>query len=237
MILLLRRIFTVSSVMLVSLPYLFILFLFSSGVSTYEKSIKNIFGLNFTLVAKFLSTTLFCLYYVLFQVLFKQKKIRSTSLENALLTLCTFGVLKRMEGLTVHGIDDNGFDDSSLDLDLNLKCSPKATLEDLISENVYASENPEKIHLIKRSEDDEEVLEDLSTILDEVMEDKDSLYFYITPFAREGVTVNLKVTKEAMEWINANTKVGIKFLVGTSKDFIVSFPLKSSMTLYLKFRY
>ena len=143
-----------------------------------------------------------------------------------------------MDVLTVHGIDDNGFDDSSLDLDL--KCSPKATLEairDLISENVYASENPGKIHLIKRSEDDEEVLDDLSTILDDVLKDKDSLYFYITPFAREGVTVNLKVTKEAMEWINANTKVGIKFLVGTSKDFIVSFPLKSSMTLYLKFLY
>ena len=138
----------------------------------------------------------------------------------------------KMDVLKVHGINDNGFDDSSLDLDL--KCSPKATLEairDLISENVYASENPGKIHLIKRSEDDEEVLDDLSTILDDVLKDKDSLYFYITPFAREGVTVNLKVTKEAMEWINANTKVGIKFLVGTTKDFIVSYSMKlSSMT-------
>ena len=139
-----------------------------------------------------------------------------------------------MDVLTVHGIDDNGFNDSSMDLEL--KCSQKATLEairDLISENVYASENPEKIHLIKRSGDDEDVLEDLSTILDDVLKDKDSLYFYITPFAREGVTINLNVTKEAIEWINANTKVGIKFLVGTSKDFVVSFPLKSSMTLYL----
>ena len=128
-----------------------------------------------------------------------------------------------MENLIVHGIDDNGFNDSSLDL--HIQCNPKATLatiRDLISENVYTFENPEKIHLIKRSEDDEEVLEDLSTILDEVMEDNDSLYFYITPFAREGVTINLKITKEAMEWINANTKVGIKFLVGTTKDFIVS---------------
>ena len=128
-----------------------------------------------------------------------------------------------MEVLTLHRIDENGFDDSSLDL--HLECSPKASLEtirDLIAESVYASENPDKIHLIKRSEDDEEVLEDLSTILDEVMEDNDSLYFYITPFAREGVTINLKITKEAMEWINANTKVGIKFLVGTTQDFIVS---------------
>ena len=127
-----------------------------------------------------------------------------------------------MENLIVHGIDDNGFNDSSLDL--HIQCNPKATLatiRDLISENVYTFENPEKIHLIKRSEDDEEVLEDLSAILDEVLEDKDSLYFYITPFAREGVTITLKVTKEALEWINSNTKVGIKFLVGTTKDFIV----------------
>ena len=136
-----------------------------------------------------------------------------------------------MDVLTVHGIDDNGFNDSSMDLDL--KCSRKATLgiiRDLIAENVYASENPEKIHLIKRSGDDEEILEDLSSILDDVLKDKDSLYFYITPFAREGVTINLNVTKEAMEWINANTKVGIKFLVGTTKDFIVSFALKSFLT-------
>ena len=139
-----------------------------------------------------------------------------------------------MEVLTVRGIDDNGFDDATLDL--HLECNPKATLEtirDLISKEAYASENPEKIHLIKRSEDgdDEEGLEDLSTILEEVLEDNDSLYYYITPFAREGVMVNLKVTKEAMEWINANTKVGIKFLVGTTKDFIVSPSLKlSSMT-------
>ena len=130
-----------------------------------------------------------------------------------------------MDILTVHGIDDNGFNDSSMDLDL--KCSRKATLEairDLIAENVYASENPDKIHLIKRSEDgdEEEGLEDLSTILEEVLEDNDSLYYYITPFAREGVTMNLKISKEAMEWINANTKFGIKFLVGTTKDFIVS---------------
>ena len=52
-----------------------------------------------------------------------------------------------MDVLTVHGIDDNGFDDSSLDLDL--KCSLKATLEairDLISENMYASENLQFLH-------------------------------------------------------------------------------------------
>ena len=128
-----------------------------------------------------------------------------------------------MEVLTLHRIDENGFDDSSLDL--HLDCSPKATLETirgLVSEKVHASENPEKINLIKHSEDNEEILENLSATLDEVLKDKDSLYFYITPFATEGVTISLKVTNEAMEWINTNTKVGVKFLVGTTSDFIVS---------------
>ena len=128
-----------------------------------------------------------------------------------------------MEVLTLHRIDENGFDDSSLDL--HLECSPKASLEtirDLIAESVYASENPEKINLIKHSEDNEEILENLSATLDEVLKDKDSLYFYITPFATEGVTISLKVTNEAMEWINTNTKVGVKFLVGTTSDFKVS---------------
>ena len=129
-----------------------------------------------------------------------------------------------MAGLTVHGIDDNGFDDSSLNLDL--KCSPKATLEsirDSIAEKVYASETPEIIKLIKCSEEHGEVLEeDLSKIVDDVLEEKDFLYFYIEPFAREEVTINLEVTKEAIEWISANTKVEIMFLVGTTKDFVVS---------------
>ena len=128
-----------------------------------------------------------------------------------------------MEGLTVHGIDDNGFDDSSLDL--RLEWGPKPTLEiirSLIAKEVYASETPEIIILIKCSEEDETVLEDLSKNVDEVLEEKDSLYFYIEPLGREEVTINLEVTKEAMDWINANTKVETKFLVGTTKDFVVS---------------
>ena len=128
-----------------------------------------------------------------------------------------------MAGLTVHGIDDNGFDDPSLDL--QLECNSRATLENirnLISRKVYASDTPEIIQLIKCSEEHGEVLEeDLSKTLDDVLEDKDSLYFYIEPFAREAVTITLKVTEAAMEWINANTKNEIKLLVGTSKDFIV----------------
>ena len=64
--------------------------------------------------------------------------------------MCTLGVLKRMAGLTVHGIDDNGFDDPSLDL--QLECNSRATLENirnLISRKVYASDTPEIIQLIK----------------------------------------------------------------------------------------
>ena len=132
-----------------------------------------------------------------------------------------------MDNITVHGIDDHGSDDATLDLDL--PCSSKATLETIRgliadSDNVFASETPEIIKLIKRSgeNEEEEELVDLSKVLDEVLEDKDSLYFYIEPFGREEVTIDLKVTDAAMKWINANTKIETKFLVGTSKHFTVS---------------
>ena len=92
-----------------------------------------------------------------------------------------------MADLTVHGIDDNGFDDPSLDL--QLECNSRATLENirnLISRKVYASDTPEIIQLIKCSEEHGEVLEeDLSKIVDDVLEEKDYLYFYIEPFAEK----------------------------------------------------
>ena len=85
-----------------------------------------------------------------------------------------------MDNITVHGIDDHGSDDATLDLDL--PCSSKATLETIRgliadSDNVFASETPEIIKLIKRSgeNEEEEELVDLSKVLDEVLEDKDSL--------------------------------------------------------------
>ena len=129
--------------------------------------------------------------------------------------------------LRVHRIDDNGYDNA--EMDVTLECSPKATMEtirQLIAQEAFVNENPEKVQLIKRTDDeDEEILEDpegLESTLDEFLGEGDALYFYITPFARPEVTIDLKVTKEAVDWIGANSKVDTKFLVGTSKDFIVS---------------
>ena len=129
--------------------------------------------------------------------------------------------------LLVHGIDDSGANNAAMDL--NLKCSPKDTMEtirQLIAEETFVNDNPEKVQLIKHTNDDEEeIVEDpegLKSILDEFLDEGDSLYFYIVPFARPEVIIHLKVTEEAMDWIEVDTQAVTRLLVGTSKDYIVS---------------
>jgi len=139
-----------------------------------------------------------------------------------------------MEVFKIYAINEKGLDNPKQDQ--QFQCDPaKETLESIrqkIAETQLLSDTPDKVTLIKRGkdqDDEEEITEEKlhETLLD-VLEEGDSLRFFVEPFARTLVKIKLLVETKAIKWIADQSKE-FRFLVGNSRDY-QEFPLDKSET-------
>ena len=133
-----------------------------------------------------------------------------------------------MEVIKIYAIDEEGLDNPQFNEEF--KCDPaKETLESIrqkIAETQFVSDTPEKVTLIKRCKDQDEeeemTPENLNKTLSEVLDEGDSLRYFVHTFARDLVKISLLIETKAIEWI-ANHSKDFKFLVGNTKDYQVTY--------------
>ena len=132
-------------------------------------------------------------------------------------------------------IDEEGEDNPDEDQEFEVDPA-KVTLETIrqkIADTQLLSNNPDKVTLIKRGQDqdDEEEMEDLHQTLSDALGEDESLRFFVEPFARDSVKIKLLVETKAIEWIANQTKE-FKFLIGNSKDYKVPYITNFCLDIY-----
>ena len=131
-----------------------------------------------------------------------------------------------MEVFKIYAINEKGLDNPKQDQEI--ECDPaKETLESIrqkIAETQLLSDTPDKVTLIKRGkdQDDEEEItsEKLHETLLDILDEGDSLKFFLEPFGRTLVKIKLLVETTAIKWIADQSKE-FRFLVGNSRDYQV----------------